>query len=235
MLAILVPAHSGRISSATRSSAQRCAPVCSSSMFVSRARTPRFRSIPQGSLECGRALPDASREPPCARLEAARRLWQLLAADSSAGASVYVCGRSGFARSVLDGLTSVFSEFATGSDSERAEQANETLYRLVANNRLLRQIHTDAQPANDEPRWIDVSEVAEHNGDGAGYWMVIHRAVYDLTEFIQLHPGGRRVVQAYAGMDATHGYARAHHQRPDVDAIREPYRIGDGARLSSRI
>jgi sulfite reductase (NADPH) flavoprotein alpha-component len=158
--------------------------------------------------------------------EAARSLWQLLAADSCAGASVYICGRSGFARSVLDGLKSVFREFAAGSESERAAQANEILYRLVANNRLLLEIHTDAQPANDEPRWIDVSEIAAHNGDGAGYWMIIDRVVYDLTEFMELHPGGRRVVQAYAGLDATHGYARAHHQRPEVDAMREMYRIG---------
>jgi cytochrome b involved in lipid metabolism len=158
--------------------------------------------------------------------EAACRLWQLLGADRFVGASVYVCGRSGFARSVLDGLKSVFHEFATGSESERAEQANEILYRLVANNRLLLEIHTDAQPANDEPRWIDASEVAEHNDDGAGYWMIIDRVVYDLTEFMELHPGGRRVVQAYAGLDATHGYARAHHQRPEVDAMREMYRIG---------
>ena len=56
--------------------------------------------------------------------------------------------------------------------------------------------------------------------------MIIDRVVYDLTEFIELHPGGRRVVQAYAGLDATHGYARAHHQRPEVDAMREMYRIG---------
>lgn len=157
---------------------------------------------------------------------AAHRLWELLAPDDGQGASVYVCGRSGFARSVLDGLKSVFREFATGSDSERAERANEMLYRLVANNRLLMEIHTDAQPADDEPRWIDISEVAEHNCDGAGYWMIIDRVVYDLTEFMELHPGGRRVVQAYAGLDATHGYARAHHQRPEVDAMREMYRIG---------
>lgn len=158
--------------------------------------------------------------------EAARRLWRLLGADGSAGASVYVCGRSGFAHSVLEGLKSVFRELATGSDTERAEQANEILYRLVANNRLLLEIHTDSQPANDEPRWIDVSEIAEHNDDGAGYWMIIDRVVYDLTELMELHPGGRRVVQAYAGVDATHGYARAHHQRPEVDAMREMYRIG---------
>lgn len=158
--------------------------------------------------------------------EAAGRLWQLLAAEDGAGAVVYVCGRSGFARSVLEALKSVFRELATGSERERTEQANEILYRLVANSRLLLEIHTDAQPANDEPRWIDVSEIAEHNDDRAGYWMIIDRVVYDLTELMELHPGGRRVIQAYAGLDATHGYARAHHQRPEVDAMREMYRIG---------
>lgn len=168
-----------------------------------------------------RRISDVIRQP-----ETARRLWRLLVGDGSANASVYVCGRSGFARSVLDAIKEVFRELAAGSESERAAQANETLYRLVANGRLLLEIHTDAQPAEEEPRWIDVSEVAEHNHEGVGYWMIIDRAVYDLTELMDLHPGGRRVVEAYAGLDATHGYARAHHERPEVDAMRDMYRIG---------
>jgi sulfite reductase (NADPH) flavoprotein alpha-component len=50
--------------------------------------------------------------------------------------------------------------------------------------------------------------------------------VYDLTEFAELHPGGRTIVYAYAGIDAGHGYTRAHARQPDVDAMREMYRIG---------
>lgn len=200
----------------------------------------------------------------------ARQLAALLAPRSlgGLGGSAYVCGRSGFARSVLDALKRVFRDFAfespasscpqsvpgfatsqaralTGegrvepgscgtsahageaeSELTREARANGVLRHLVANNRLLLEIHTDAQPHGETPRWIDSSEIAEHNSEAAGYWMVIDRIVYDLSEFANLHPGGRRVVQAYAGLDATHGYARAHYQRPEVDAMREMYRIG---------
>jgi sulfite reductase alpha subunit-like flavoprotein len=182
---------------------------------------------PSGAL---RARPGASRRIDELLLEprVAERLWQVLQASelAGAGASLYVCGRSGFARSVIDSLRHLFQRSAAGDERERSARADQVLHRLVANDRLSFEVHTDAQPAGDEPRWLDASEIAAHNDAESGYWMIIDRVVYDLTEFADLHPGGRRVVEAYAGMDATHGYARAHHQRPEVDAMREMYRIG---------
>ena len=158
--------------------------------------------------------------------ETAQRLWRLVEGTDGPPAVLYVCGRSGFARSVVDALVQIFRRCFPGTDEQRSARAGELLHRLVANNRLFFEVHSDAQPAIEEPRWIDVSDVAEHNEKERGYWMIIDRVVYDLTEFADLHPGGRRVVEAYSGMDATHGYARAHNQRPEVDAMREMYRIG---------
>jgi sulfite reductase alpha subunit-like flavoprotein len=155
--------------------------------------------------------------------DAVARLAQLLYPVSGPGAALYVCGRGGFAKSVLEALEQALETIARrrGEGSGRA-----LLHGLVADQRLTFEIHTDTRPVVDEPRQIDVSEVAEHNDERAGYWVIIDRVVYDLTRFIDLHPGGQRIVQAYAGMDATHGYARAHHERPEVDAMREMYRIG---------
>jgi cytochrome b involved in lipid metabolism len=82
------------------------------------------------------------------------------------------------------------------------------------------------RPLEQTPRRYDYSEVARHNDEQHGYWLVIDGAVYDLSEFVHHHPGGRRIVQAYAGMDATHGFARAHAGRANVDSLRERYRIG---------
>jgi sulfite reductase alpha subunit-like flavoprotein len=158
--------------------------------------------------------------------ETARKLWERIYPEDGPGAMLYVCGRSGFARSVVESLRQIFRERAEGDEPERRRRADELLHRLVADNRLSFEVHTDAQPAVEEPRWIDVSEVAAHNEAAAGYWMIVDRVVYDVTEFADMHPGGRRVVEAYSGMDATHGYARAHHQRPEVDAMRDMYRIG---------
>jgi cytochrome b involved in lipid metabolism len=162
----------------------------------------------------------------------AAELWQLAKtkAEGGSGAVFYVCGRSGFADTVLATLKRIFRDqlaSVPGADLATAtERAAQRVYQMVGDRRLLSEVHTDARPLDEQPRLFDVSEIARHNDAQHGYWIVVDRVVYDLTEFIELHPGGRRVVQAYAGMDASHGFARAHHGRADVDAMRESYRIG---------
>ena len=164
-----------------------------------------------------------------AREGVGRELFQLVRAaeDDGAGASIYVCGRSGFASTVVDALSLVFQRSI--EEAERPSKhrtASDLLRRLSGENRLVFELHTDAKPIADESRWISTSEVAQRNNAKAGYWLILDQAVYDLTEFAELHPGGRSIVHAYAGIDAGHGYARAHAQQPDVDAMREMYRIG---------
>ncbi len=135
-------------------------------------------------------------------------------------ASLYVCGRSGFAATVLETLTVAFeSEGAVGSGSD-------LLRRLAGQDRLVLELHTDARPVAEESHWFSVSEVAHHNNSAAGYWIILDQTVYDMTVFAELHPGGRHIVHAYAGMDASHGYRRVHDGQPDVDAMREMYRLG---------
>ena len=164
-----------------------------------------------------------------ARDDVASELFRLLQAreEGGAGASIYVCGRSGFASTVFDTLRSVFQRgIDEGAPGARDTSATDSLRRLAGENRLVFELHTDAKPIADESRWISTSEVAQRNNPKAGYWLIIDHVVYDLTEFAELHPGGRTIVYAYAGMDAGHGYARAHAHQPDVDAMREMYRIG---------
>jgi sulfite reductase alpha subunit-like flavoprotein len=158
----------------------------------------------------------------------ARELFRLLQApeDGGAGASIYVCGRSGFASTVVDTLSRLFQPLVVTEPTSRYRDAAELLRQLSGDNRLVFELHTDARPIADESRWISVSEVAQRNNPRTGYWLIMDQVVYDLTEFAELHPGGRRIVHAYAGIDAEHGYTRAHARQPDVDAMREMYRIG---------
>jgi len=157
-----------------------------------------------------------------------RELLRLVRAREDGGeeASIYVCGRSGFASSVVEALNLSFQRLILAERPSQRSSATELLRRLSGENRLVFELHTDARPIVDESRWISVSEVAQRNNPKAGYWLIIDQVVYDLTEFAELHPGGRRIVYAYAGIDAEHGYARAHAHQPDVDAMREMYRIG---------
>ena len=142
--------------------------------------------------------------------------------EGGQAAHVYVCGGARFASRVLETIKLIFRRYERCS----AAQANEKLYRLTGAGRLAQEIHGGARPAAPSSRRYDYSEIAQHNDEANGYWIAIEGVVYDVSELLHLHPGGRRILQLYAGMDATEGFARAHAGRADVEAARERYRIG---------
>ena len=45
---------------------------------------------------------------------------------------------------------------------------------------------------------IPLSEIEKHD-DEDSCWVIIHSKVYDLTEFIDEHPGGDHIILQYAG------------------------------------
>ncbi|XP_036181755.1 fatty acid desaturase 2-like protein FADS2B isoform X2 [Myotis myotis] len=69
-------------------------------------------------------------------------------------------------------------------------------------------------------------EIQRHNQE-TDQWLVINRKVYDVTSWADRHPGGRRVLNHYAGEDATDVF-RAMHL--DIDIARlylKPLLIGE--------
>ncbi|EKM81155.1 hypothetical protein AGABI1DRAFT_112847 [Agaricus bisporus var. burnettii JB137-S8] len=52
-------------------------------------------------------------------------------------------------------------------------------------------------------------EVALHNSRDS-CWIIVHGHVYDVTEFLDDHPGGSRIILKYAGKDATQEYDPIH-------------------------
>lgn len=156
-----------------------------------------------------------------------RAIWDVLrpVEEGGRGGHVYVCGRTRFAKAAIDSLKRIFARFAPVPEAERDEYATRMLRELAAEGRFMQEVFSGEAAAEDlEP--IDVSEIVKHNDDQNGYWVVIEGRVYDLTEYVRLHPGGMRILAGYAGMDATDGYARAHHARTEIDATREMYVIG---------
>jgi sulfite reductase alpha subunit-like flavoprotein len=169
------------------------------------------------------------------REENARALWDLLRSqkDGGQGAYLYVCGRTGFANSVMAGLKGVIRRFVDGPEEEKEEKVKQVLYRLVGEERYLQDIFTTyTGAAIDKDRAFYASEIVLHNDATNGYWMVINGRVYDLTEFAHLHPGGIKIISGYAGMDATIAYQKVlHHVNPEVDSMLGMYELGIVHRL----
>ncbi|KAJ7925918.1 hypothetical protein B0H13DRAFT_1973864 [Mycena leptocephala] len=54
-----------------------------------------------------------------------------------------------------------------------------------------------------------LEQVAEHNSPQS-CWVIIQNSVYDVTDFLQEHPGGAKIILKYAGRDATSAYEPIH-------------------------
>lgn len=55
------------------------------------------------------------------------------------------------------------------------------------------------------------AEVAKNNTDES-LWMIIDHKVYDVTDFLDAHPGGESVLKQVAGTDATEAFYNLHRQ-----------------------
>ncbi|KAJ5885355.1 Cytochrome b5 [Penicillium taxi] len=69
-----------------------------------------------------------------------------------------------------------------------------------------------------------LQEVAAHNTKG-DVWIVIHGKVFDITEYVEDHPGGADVLLETAGSDATAEYEDVGHS-DDALEIMEPFQVG---------
>jgi hypothetical protein len=55
------------------------------------------------------------------------------------------------------------------------------------------------------------AEVAKNNSEDS-LWLIIDSKVYDVTEFVDAHPGGESVLKQVAGQDATEAFYNLHRQ-----------------------
>ncbi|XP_064640287.1 cytochrome b5-like isoform X2 [Lineus longissimus] len=69
-----------------------------------------------------------------------------------------------------------------------------------------------------------LEEVKKHN-DSKSSWLVIHDRVYDVTKFLEEHPGGEEVLLELAGAFATESFEDVGHSA-DARELMKDYDIG---------
>jgi hypothetical protein len=74
-------------------------------------------------------------------------------------------------------------------------------------------------------RQITAAEVAQHTTQG-DCWLIIDDNVYDVTKFIDQHPGGHRVLVDVGGQDATDEFYDVEHSNVAHDRM-EAFLIGE--------
>ncbi|GAA6051138.1 hypothetical protein NBRC10513_000978 [Rhodotorula toruloides] len=71
---------------------------------------------------------------------------------------------------------------------------------------------------------ITAEEVAKHN-TAESAWVIIEGGVYDVTDFLEDHPGGKKVLLKGCGQDSTEKF-HSFHSRKVLDKTAKPYLIG---------
>merc|ERR1711934_707626 len=79
---------------------------------------------------------------------------------------------------------------------------------------------------------IAADEIKKHNSE-KDCWLVVHGKVYNVTEFLADHPGGKKVLVRASGADASEEFDMLH--KPEVlEKYAKDYQIGvlaPGAKL----
>lgn len=78
---------------------------------------------------------------------------------------------------------------------------------------------------SDQVKKYSFEEIKTHNTEKS-CWLVIHNKVYDVTKFLNEHPGGEEILLEYSGQDATENFEDIGHST-DAREIMVQYHIGD--------
>ncbi|KAJ5438365.1 cytochrome b5 [Penicillium daleae] len=56
------------------------------------------------------------------------------------------------------------------------------------------------------------AEVAAHNSADKGMYIIVDSSVYDVTKFVDEHPGGAKILKRVAGKDASKQFWKYHNE-----------------------
>ncbi|XP_028293809.1 cytochrome b5 type B isoform X3 [Gouania willdenowi] len=83
----------------------------------------------------------------------------------------------------------------------------------------------NGEKADGGVKYYSLEDVKEHNLSN-DTWLIIHDKVYDITSFLEEHPGGEEVLLEQAGADATESFEDVGHSK-DAREMLESYYVGE--------
>jgi len=87
------------------------------------------------------------------------------------------------------------------------------------------ELTTSTQSEKTEEKFYTMEEVAKHNSRES-CWTVIRGEVYDLTQWIDKHPGGADKILALCGKDGTQAFEKKHGGQEKPEKALEQFEIG---------
>lgn len=108
------------------------------------------------------------------------------------------------------------AERGTVVDATDGQVASKTRRKVPAVGKGVSQMAWMRKAREEKPnvgrsctRDITTAELQAHNKEGDA-WMAVRGRVYDVTPYLEYHPGGRKVLEEWAGTDATKVFNQYH-------------------------
>ncbi|GIW65525.1 MAG: hypothetical protein KatS3mg094_044 [Candidatus Parcubacteria bacterium] len=101
----------------------------------------------------------------------------------------------------------------------------------ISNSNIVNQITNSSELTTSTPtekteeKFYTMEEIVRHNSK-ENCWTVIRGEVYDLTQWIDKHPGGADEILSLCGKDGTQGFERKHGGEERPEKALEGFEIG---------
>lgn len=162
--------------------------------------------------------------------ELLKRLWRML----KRGGHVYACGKPDLepmTRRLIETARKRFGAISnphpieTSIQPEDENDAEDDVAQMMAERRLHFDCYNSGEPHAPSAKFTR-ADVAVHSTPSS-CWVIFRGDVYDLTQYLRMHPGGPKILLDKGGRDMTEDFEFAHgSENHRVISMFEPYKVG---------
>ncbi|XP_073321182.1 cytochrome b5 type B [Pagrus major] len=105
------------------------------------------------------------------------------------------------------------------------EEINENLINTCNGPADANSVEENSEAVESGVKYYTLEEIRVHNMCN-DTWLIIHDKIYDITGFLEEHPGGEEVLLEQAGADATESFEDVGHST-DAREMLQQYFIGE--------